>query len=194
LSYVFRGEEGGKKGLDVAAVRKASPEFYVGVTDYQSGESLLLDAKDPNIDMITALEASAAVPVLDNDYIEINDTRYTDGAASDPFPTAKVLEQFKPTHVVVFANAPEKPEVSMKTQVADSLLSRLLPENLKNGWLARREHFAEGLAALRSASIPYTIIWNDRSVKELTNDAPTVSAAAERAEAFTHKMIGKYAL
>jgi len=79
--------------LDEAAVRAGRPEFFVGVTDVESGKNLLIDVKRSPHSIIKVLKASAAIPALYNRTIKLGDRRYVDGGLSDLLPIAKAVSR-----------------------------------------------------------------------------------------------------
>jgi predicted patatin/cPLA2 family phospholipase len=92
--------------LDTRAVMKNPAQFYVQAYNETEKSPELINAKDPGIDMINAIHASMAIPLVYDKAIVIRQSRYTDGAFDDPLPLARAIEKFKPTHVLILPNVP----------------------------------------------------------------------------------------
>jgi len=140
----------GKKRLNVEAIRHAKSRLFIGVTSFPDGRGVLLDARCPEIDLVTALKSSAAIPGLyDAPIYPIPGQRCIDGAIAFPFPIREVVAWFHPTHVVVVANAPphEEPAVPPCEEALFIRALRHVPNQLRHAMMQRYERFREGLAA-----------------------------------------------
>ena len=81
------------KVLDEAAIRAGRPEFFVGVTDVESGRNELIDVKASPHRIFKILKATAAIPCLYNRTVALGNQRYVDGGLSDLLPIAKAASR-----------------------------------------------------------------------------------------------------
>jgi len=180
LSEVYRGELGDKR-LDVERLKKARPDFLVGVTEFQTGKGTFLDAKKEST--IDAIQASCAAPILyRTPPTIINDTHYVDGSPAMPFPVHEIVERYNPTHVLVFANCAKEHSRPFSRHALEQVLATSLPKPLREALLSRDERFDDNHAFLKKSGIPYLILWSDKSLHTFTRNAKKVAAAADRAE------------
>ena len=70
--------------LDLDKILNSKTEFYIGLTQVDTGESVFLKpAKD---DLEEMLKASSAIPVFYRRFVRLNETDYVDGGLADPIP------------------------------------------------------------------------------------------------------------
>jgi predicted patatin/cPLA2 family phospholipase len=81
------------KMFDEAAIRTGRPEFFVSVTNVESGQNVLVDAKTSPYNIVKILKATAALPVLYNRLVKLGNQRYVDGGLSDLLPVAKAASR-----------------------------------------------------------------------------------------------------
>lgn len=81
------------KPLDQEHVRSSRSDFYVTVTDARTGKGEVLNMKDEKIDIIDAVCASSALPVIYNRTITINGKQYCDGAIGNGIPIDFVMKK-----------------------------------------------------------------------------------------------------
>lgn len=89
VDYVYDHIVPHVKPLDEAAIRRGRTDFFLGLTDVDSGESEYVDVKASSHRVAQLLKASSAIPVLYNRTITLGARRYVDGGLSDLLPLAK---------------------------------------------------------------------------------------------------------
>lgn len=89
VDYVYDRIVPHVKPLDEAAIRDGRADFYLGVTDVDSGKSEYMDVKSSSHRVAQILKASSAIPVLYNRTVTLGARRYVDGGLSDLLPVAK---------------------------------------------------------------------------------------------------------
>src|SRR6185369_17284104 len=101
ISVIVKALRSGPKKLDTEAIRNNRAQFYVQAYNHNKNEPEFINTKDPSVDMVDAIHASAAIPLVYNKTMSINGVNYSDGAFDDPLPIVRAIEKFKPTHVLI---------------------------------------------------------------------------------------------
>lgn len=70
--------------LDLDKILNSKTQFYIGVTQVSTGESVFLKPAKDNLEEI--LKASSALPIFYRKFVSINETAYVDGGLADPIP------------------------------------------------------------------------------------------------------------
>lgn len=86
VDYVYDHIVPHVKTLDEQAIRSARPDFFLGVTDVDNGENVLIDVKASPHSVAHILKASSAIPVLYNRIVALGPRHYVDGGLSDVLP------------------------------------------------------------------------------------------------------------
>lgn len=93
-------------------------QFVAGVTDVETGESVYYDKQDMAY-QCTVLRASSAIPMF-SPIVEFKGHKYLDGAASDPIPFKKAIEDGCDRLIVVltrdrnYVKPPESPRMAYR--------------------------------------------------------------------------------
>lgn len=109
------------KVLDQEAIRESRSDFFIGVTVAETGEGKYLDAKD-GVDIVTAVHASSAIPVIYNQTVNIAGVQYGDGAIGNGVPIDKAIQNGSTDILVVLNNLIDE-EVQFSRR--DKLMIRL---------------------------------------------------------------------
>ncbi len=91
LDYLFDEVLVRRKPLNVARVRASRPRLRISVTDVETGEGRFFDNRTPDLNLLKALKAGAAMPVLDNRPVEIAGRRYFDGGIALSIPVEQAI-------------------------------------------------------------------------------------------------------
>ena len=70
--------------LDLDKIINSKTEFYVGVTEVNTGEPVFLQPVKDNLE--ETIKASSAIPVFYRRFVRLNQTDYVDGGLADPIP------------------------------------------------------------------------------------------------------------
>lgn len=89
--------------LDINEFKKYKKEFYVTVTNINTGKSEYLKINDPN-EQIEEFRATSALPIL-SEIINVNGTNYMDGGISDSIPVNK-MKEFNCDKIIVVQTQP----------------------------------------------------------------------------------------
>ena len=183
LARAMRGAVGLKK-LNADRVLASKAEFFVAVTDAQTGIGELLDAKAVKPDIVTAIEASIAIPDVYRKSVTIGANRYVDGGVGMPFPAREVIQRFKPTHILVLANRPPVLVSPRWYNIVTMIFAPLSPRFVRRSSSGYDRIMSEELDYLRASKIPYLIIWTTETVTAFTQDKQKIRAGM--ASARTH--------
>lgn len=182
LEYIANVMRHGPKRINQDRVRASRPDFYVAVTCARRGDGRLLDAKATSPDIVHAIRASIAIPGLGGDPVRVGDDLYTDGAGACVFPVRAVIEQFQPTDILVFANAPPSLRDSWARQVVYRHITRAYPAAVQEAFCSIPERFKDELEHLRTSfSGNYGIIWSDGKTGSFEQNPTKLRATVARA-------------
>jgi predicted patatin/cPLA2 family phospholipase len=81
-----------KKKLDVKAVRESKTKLIINATEIATGEVHFFDNHQEELDLLTIIKASCALPVYYDKPVEINGKDYLDGGVIGPLPLLKAIE------------------------------------------------------------------------------------------------------
>ncbi len=179
LGAVFRGKIG-TNGVCLDAVKSCAADVVVGLTDCESGQGVFVDIKTAMPDPVEAVIASMAMPILCRRPFVVNGKRYRDGGVeSIPFPARKLVEGWGLDALIVFANRPRSWVHSRPRQVVERLVSK------------DRTAFDVNLHYLRTAGLPYLLVWTDNELGFLEQRASRLQAAAERGYNFMSELLNR---
>ena len=167
LTRVMRGVIGLKQ-LNQRRVKASSTKLFVAVTEADSGNGVLIDAKHAEPDIVQAIEASMAIPNFYRRPVLLGNKRYIDGGVGLAFPAKELIEQFSPTHLLVLANRPELLVSPLWYRVASAIFSPFMPSFIRESSSDDQKNFKDELAFLRTSGVPHLIIWTSDRVSAFT--------------------------
>lgn len=185
---VIRGKRSnGTKKLDVRRVIESHSDFYVGVTDSETGLGELIDARRARPDIFALMKASMEYPIYYSHPVKINERLYIDGSIGLPFPSQEVINRFNPTHILVIPNGSESgPNILSIEKLINSITRENLSPEVAHVYETRNERFKEGLEYLNKSEVPSLVLWTDDSIKPVikltTTDATKLFKAFSLAE------------
>jgi predicted patatin/cPLA2 family phospholipase len=105
--------------LDLEKICSGNKEYYVGVTEVNTGQAVYLKPNKNNLEDI--IKASSSIPIFYRKSINIDEVGYVDGGLADPIP---VIEAYKhgAKKIMVLRSRPYN--YSMKSS-SNNLLTRL---------------------------------------------------------------------
>lgn len=187
----------GPKRLDVEALIRSRPQFFVAVSDWESGEGLFLDAKRALPDPIAAVQASTALRGAFERPVEVNGRYCADGAL-DPLPITKVVRRFQPTDLFVIANCTRQQAAIKRPSRVEQLLwhmdprFRRVPQYIRQLVLGRYRRYREGfeeLSRLAANGLNAGIIWSPAEVGVFCRNAARLRLAAEMSTGLTLQLL-----
>ena len=171
----------GDKRLDTAAVLRHRTQFFVGVTRWENGESVLLDAKVAQPDMIAAIKASLALTPVYQHPVVVNGERYTDGGMSEALPIEKMLALFKPTDLLFVSNYSLKESreagLSFQEKMQDMVFLRRMPPTLRKAFSERHARTRDSTVFVEYAPVTKALLWADEEVQMFTRDTVKLRAS-----------------
>lgn len=189
LASVFRGERE-RPGLDEDAARASRTRFFAAITDAETGEGVLADAKRVEPDMVHVIRASIGIPGMGGEPVTIAGRRYVDGAASLAFPVSQAVERFDPTDILVFANSPDTDQGAFMRILSSKLVQRSYPLRVQEVFSGVQQRFDAELEFLRDRfKGRFGIIWSDRAIDPFTTDSAQLRRAGERARDHLHTLL-----
>ncbi|MES2006736.1 MAG: patatin-like phospholipase family protein [Patescibacteria group bacterium] len=176
LSDVFKAK------LDLNAFLDATPEFHVAVTHAVTGVGSFINAKTSRNALHEAVRASFSIPFLCGEPVMIGGEPYYDGVGAMAMPTKEIIEQFHPTDLLIFANAPKEELESSIKRAIEVLCFRNLPPGARDAFLTRGPRFNQGIEYLKQRQdIRWMIVWSEE-VGLFERREEVLQDAARRAE------------
>lgn len=81
-------------------------KFIVYATEYGTGKSIALDARDTQPDMVEAIRASMMIAGVCKGEVHIGGKRLADGMHGMPFPIRDIMKKYRPTDLLIILNRP----------------------------------------------------------------------------------------
>jgi len=107
-----------KKALKVNRVRNAYTTMHIILTDYLTGEAAVVTNKDRKVDLIEAIRATSAIPILYNKVVMVKGRGYIDGGLIDGIPLLRAIELGCTDIIVVITRQPnfrrQRPNLFMR--------------------------------------------------------------------------------
>jgi predicted patatin/cPLA2 family phospholipase len=143
------------KPIKEIAVRGSRSKIFFGVTDPDTGKEVYLDIKKDNINCITAMHASSAVPLLHSKPVIIHNKQYLDGMIACGIPITPAL-QAGCTDILIIENMPiEKPNFLFSTLPLRNLLFSLyrlhMTSSAKKALDSRKKRYYQTLDEIKTA-------------------------------------------
>lgn len=131
------------KALDVEKVRAARSLLHIILTDYEACQPFTVTNRDIHVDLMEALRATAAMPLLYNRSIQIGGRHYIDGGVSDLLPLHKAIELGCTDILVVLTCPPgfRRWRLRGATRLLIGALMRTHPRQMKAALLSEDARF-----------------------------------------------------
>jgi predicted patatin/cPLA2 family phospholipase len=187
--------EGGSK-LDIEAMRRCVADIYYGVTVFETGKGVLVNAKDLP-DPIEGIRGSCAIPELymGEVYLPVGESgeniRVVDGGVGLPLPIGECVEKFAPTSVLIFPNRPKGHKDSLMEFLLKKYEQLAVDSHLQKAVGECDQKFWEEIKKLKDLNIPYLIVWPDDTVKALERDKSKLNSAAENYKKYLYDLHAK---
>lgn len=182
LESVFRNI----KPLNQKNVRSSRSQFYVTVTDARTGRGELLDMKDEKIDIIDAVCASSALPVIYNKTIIINGKHYCDGAIGNGIPIDFVVKKGCTDILIVLNNSAKEKHNSapLFERIFSLFYMRKFTPVLRTATLARNRLYNQSLRKIsRLKNVNIGILTpEEMPLKRMSRDSMKMREVAKKAE------------
>ena len=173
----------GRSKMDTEAIKKSRSKFFVGVTNTETGNGELIDARSATPDVIAAIEASSAMPLGYNPPVVIHQKSYYDGGVALPCPIKEVCKKFRPTDVLVLPNRPLRFGSQLFREFTDRMFVatalRRLPALLRAAIVSRHKRFGEDMRFVQDCDgINVGVLWPpEMDIHQLTRKSSKLRAA-----------------
>ena len=105
IDYLFDTVVTKERPLDTRKLLDAPSDFYIGVVNKTTAETVVLKAQDNPNDILSILKASTALPVVYNRSVAVNSNEFIDGGLNHPVPLYEAIERGC-TDLLVFLTRP----------------------------------------------------------------------------------------
>lgn len=173
VDHIERVMRSGRKKLDIDAIHKHRSQFFVGATDWETGEGQFLDVKRASPEPLAAIKASFAITALYRKSVAVNGQKFTDGSTAIPFPAKKTLQTFEPTDMLVIANDARANVIRPQSWARKVLLNVFttgLSPRVRELATRRSDLWSENLEYLRGSTANVGILWGPNAIGRLTRD------------------------
>lgn len=113
--------------LDLEKILNSNTEFYIGVTQVDTGEPVFIKPTKDNLEEV--LKASSAIPVFYRGFVRLNETDYVDGGLADPIPVYEAYRRGA-KKILVLRSRPQS--YTMKANWQLLLMSKLYLKEYPN--------------------------------------------------------------
>lgn len=140
------------KPLDYEKIRRSRSQFFAGVTVAETGTCEFLDLQDPSIDIITAIRASTALPIVYNKNVAIDGVEYSDGTTACGIPVEFIVNELGCDTVLFVINRRlvDKPgKLAWYERLLLGIRSRHYSSDFRAAYLNRRTSYNRSLALIR---------------------------------------------
>jgi predicted patatin/cPLA2 family phospholipase len=172
------------KSLDVNAVRRSRPEFYVGSTNIH-GKGELINAK-LSADMVATLKGSMALPAFYNRVTYVEQGGFVDGDVSLSLAVPEVMTTFKPTDLLIIMNRPFtnfKDPFSFLQRMFFGLFLRTFSRDFRTAFFDKNEDHNRRLRAMHSGECfvgaNVSLVCPDYEMPLFTRDAGEIRRFAD---------------
>lgn len=129
---------GKTKPLDQSAIKNGRTDLFIGVTDAQTGFGEFIDAKDPEVDIVKAIQASLSAPLIYSKNTKIGDRSFSDGVQGCGWPLEVAIGTGY-TDILAVKNIPDffqsgMPRNSAPVRIMADLLLPHYTVNMRNAF------------------------------------------------------------
>jgi len=138
------------KALDLKKVSNSFSTLHIVLTDYQTAEPFVVTNKDLEVDIMEAIRATAAMPILYDKRVLVKGREYIDGGLADSVPFLRAIELGCTDIVVVLTRPPSfrdsRPNLLMSA--IESFLLRHYPAPTKQAALLGDKLYTKAMELL----------------------------------------------
>jgi len=183
----------GAKALNTKKVLASRTSLYIGVANFKTGTPHLIRPKTES-ELLTAIQASILMPNVSNDSVHIDDIRYADGGFTRPHILQRALDKIEATHYLIITNQDHLDEFVPSLPKLERFLNHTLfrlrmPKALR---FAAHERWRERMKVIKKMreekSIPYALVWGDRSIRSMERNPKKVKTVIDRSRNWWHDL------
>src|SRR5258708_201820 len=142
-----------KKPIKQNTLRQSRSQFYIGVTDPDTAKTIYLDMKKGDVDILAAMNASSAIPLLHNKMVTIYGKQYLNGMISSGIPIPHALKMGS-TDILIIENMPYGNQNLIQIlflSVLFSIYKVQVNPAVKKAIFERTKHYFETIEEIRKA-------------------------------------------
>jgi predicted patatin/cPLA2 family phospholipase len=128
IDYLFDTVVSKIRPLDTTKLLQAPSDFYVGLVNKTTAETITLKAQEFPKEILSILKASTALPVVYNRPVVINSNEFIDGGLGNPVPLYEAIEHGC-TDLLVFLTRPPSYQSAKSPWIDRWLFSRFCAYN-----------------------------------------------------------------
>lgn len=177
----------GKKRMNMDTFKASPVECFVALTDYDTGQGMLLDAKKAWSDPFGLFQASMSVPFLCPPVYCLG-SRYCDGAIGLPVPAEQLQKRFNLTDLLIIAN--QEPGSWVPAWFDVALCATTVPLRLKQAVLTRQSRRHAAFVRLREQQhFRVGIVWGDAGIGSCEQDPKKLQMAEQQGFEFGMQLV-----
>lgn len=192
VGFLMQALTTGDKKLDWSSIEQSNTKLFAGVSEFATGKPVLVEASNEEA-LLSAIEASIAIPTLCNNRVEINGVRYTDGGFTAPHIAEHCLNTIPSTHMIVFTSQDKHtPDIPLH----EKLLNHTLLRHRYSAALLRaanrrrkeRHHLVERILA-GEFETPICLVWGNGTINSTDRRSERVKAVVEKSRDWWRELL-----
>jgi predicted patatin/cPLA2 family phospholipase len=191
MEHVFRDV----KPLNQAVVRKARSHMYVGLTEVVTGKGFYLNMeKYPELDIVSTIVTSSAIPGVAKQQPAINGVLYADGTTGCTSPIDYTIEELGATDILVILNyypLSNRAKLPASERLLDKVLLRKYSKDLRMAQVNRLSNHNFKADKSYADHVNIGVLCPEREfVTTLSKDSRALKSLADRATAEVSAIFG----
>lgn len=152
IDYLVDGVLKAHKALNVKRVMESRAEIHITLTDFSTGAGAVVTNRDRGLDLMEALRATAAMPILYNRPVTVNGREYIDGGLTDGIPLKRAIDLGCTDILVVLTRDPSFRRVrpNFWLRLIERLFLSKYPELTRRAIFSEPETFNEAMKTIEN--------------------------------------------
>jgi len=188
LDFIFDDVFRSIKPLDTNAIRQSDTNLHIGLTNVAGPTAEFLETGTFSGDILTALKATSALPLLYSKLVTIEGKEYVDGCILSPLPIRRAFEDGCTHLLVVMAGSryrrktPDSPVARMLTRLSIAPRHPGYARAFMDRWRVHNEviDFMNDPSRLPPGTELHVLAPEIDTVQRATTDAEVIRSAVER--------------
>lgn len=183
----------GEKAITFEHVRAARTRLHIGVTRYDTAESVLLTPDTPE-DFFNTIHASILMPSISTDVVCIDGVRYVDGGFAYPHVLKHIFDTIAATHILLITNQDKDVgDIPLYEKILNKTLFRFrMSPALRTAAPRRRKERLKVLESYTETyATPLMTVWGNSSIGSFERDPEKVKEVISMSEAWWRDLLAK---
>ncbi len=184
---VLQGATG--KAIDFEKMFNSPTELLIAVSEFATGKAHLF-SPTTQTQFLEAAAATISIPGVITRQVFINDTRFVDGASTNPYAMDVIYDTVDATHVLVLMN---QDKGVTRSSILEYFINNILLRHRMSGPLlyasnrrhGNREKFAKRLLQTKNAAI----VWGDNSVSSYEKNFIQIGKTIEKSREWWRQLL-----